>query len=391
MRIRLTPCRLLNFIAAWLLLLSLPANAADLQTETIGTYGYIDWINQTVYAKGLGVTPKDKRKTPQAMALAERAAIVVAQRNLLEVIKGVHIDSHTVVEKKTVTNEWITSSIQGLVQFSKVEYAKALSEDSVEVGVSMPLTGSLGDLLFTLAEDSGERQPREGATADLESRLDRLERRVQVLEEEISGLRKTSLEKERLLFLFQELALAWQAYAAHQPLFINADYATDTEVSTLRKQMLDQEKRLVAFSMLLTDLSRRLDQLETGRETKPVVQPENKASQAPPYTGLVIDARQTGFKPCLKPKLFVRGEALYPGSYVAIEKAVKNGYVRYFNDKVQAQQSERAGSLPYAVFAEGTHEGDRSLSLDPQAYDILKAIVASPTNFLAECRVVIVF
>jgi len=116
-----------------------------------------------------------------------------------------------------------------------------------------------------------------------------------------------------------------------------------------------------------------------------------KAPETPPYTGLVIDARQIGFKPCLKPTIFCRGEQLYPGEYLDLQKAIKNGYVRYYNNKAQAQQSQRAGSLPYVISAKGTFEGDRSLLVGPQAYTILKAIAESPDNFLADCRVVIVF
>jgi len=371
--------------------LSLPVNAAGLQKEEIGTYGYIDWINQTVYAKGLGIAPKNKQNTTQAIALAERAAIVIAQRNLLEVIKGVHIDSHTLVQNKIVTNEGVASSIQGMVKFSQMEYSKALSKDTVEVVVSMPLTGNLGDILFTLTKDYGGGNRGTGAASDLESRLNRLERRLQMLEEEISGLRKITFEKERLMFLFEELAMAWQTYAARNSFIVNADYVSAAELSAIKNQMVDQEKRLAAFTALLTDLSRRLDALESKKQTKPEVQPYRTPVQTPPYTGLVIDARQIGFKPCLKPKMFIQGEQLFPGAYVDFEKAVKNGYVRYFSNKAQAQQSKRAGSLPYVIFAEGTHEGDRSLSLDPDAYDTLKAIIESPTNFLAECRVVIVF
>ena len=385
------PYPILYIFAVSILVLSLPANAANFQKEEIGTYGYIDWINQTVYAKGLGMAPKDKRNTPQAMELAERAAIVVAQRNLLEVIKGVHIDSHTLVENKMVANEWIVSSIQGMVRFSKVEYSKEMSKDTVEVLVSMPLTGNLGDVLFTLTEDSGKQQQGAGTVFDLENRLERLERRIQLLEEEIPGLRKISLEKERLMYLFEELAVAWQAYAARNSFIINADYVSATELSDIRNQMVDQEKRLAAFSALLTDMSRRLDALEAKKQTKPEDQANRTPAKAPPYTGLVIDARQIGFKPCLKPKLFIQGEQLYPGAYVDFEKAVKSGYVRYFNNKVQAQQSQRIGSLPYVIFAEGTYEGDRGLALDPDAYDTLKAIIESPINFLAACRVVIIF
>jgi len=387
----MNPYRILNFVVFSILVLTLPVNAASLQKENIGTYGYIDWLNQTVYATGMGLAPKDKRNSDQAMALAERAAIIVAQRNLLEVIKGVHIDSRTVVEEKLVTDERIVSNIQGVIKFCRVEYSKQLSGDSVEVGVSMPLTGRLGGILFTLTERAGDQRKANGASDDLEGRLNRLERRIQMLEEEISGLKKTSLEKERLMILFQELVAAWQTYAVHKPFFINAGYASDTELSAIRNQMNDQEKRMAAFSVLLTDLSRRLDTLETGKEPEPEVRPDKQPHQAPPYTGLVIDARQIGFKPCLKPNIFSRGEQLYPGAYVDMAKALKSGYVRYFNNKVQAQQSQRVGSLPYVIFAEGTPEGDRSLALDPESYEILKAVIESPSNFLRECRVVIVF
>ena len=155
MKFRMTPLIILTVMVVSTLVLSMPAHAAGNHKEEVGTYGYIDWLNQTVYARGLGLAPKNKRNTPQAVELAERAAIVVAQRNLLEVIKGVHIDSQTLVENKIVANDHVVSEIQGMVRFSKVEYSKELSRDTVEVVVSMPLTGNLGDILVTLTEDSG--------------------------------------------------------------------------------------------------------------------------------------------------------------------------------------------------------------------------------------------
>lgn len=82
---------------------------------------------------------------------------------------------------------------------------------------------------------------------------------------------------------------------------------------------------------------------------------------------------------------------MYPGEYLDLRKAIKSGYVRDYNNKAQAQQSQRAGSLPYVISAKGTVEGDRSLLVGPQAYTILKAIAESPDNFLADCRGIIVF
>ncbi len=125
MQTRLHVRHLLVLIAVSILALSLPCSAAGKSNEKIGDYGYIDWLNQTVYAKGLGVAPKNKRNSDQAEALAYRAAVIVAQRNILEVIKGVHIDSTTIVENKIVTDESVVSTIQGLVRFSNVDYSKS--------------------------------------------------------------------------------------------------------------------------------------------------------------------------------------------------------------------------------------------------------------------------
>jgi len=391
MQTRLHVRHLLVLIAVSILALSLPCSAAGKSNEKIGDYGYIDWLNQTVYAKGLGVAPKNKRNSDQAEALAYRAAVIVAQRNILEVIKGVHIDSTTIVENKIVTDERVISTIQGLVRFSNVDYSKKLAKDTVEVGVSMPLWGKLADILITRLEEPRQPSKATATGANLENRLDDLEWRIRTLEKQISGLKKISAEKERLLYLFQELAKAWQTYAADKPFFINAAYASESELSALRNQMIDQEKRMAAISALLTDLTRRLNTLEAHQEMSPRGPATGKPPETPPYTGLVIDARQIGFKPCLKPKIFCQGEQVYPGEYLDLQKAITGGYVRYYNSKAQAQQSQRAGSLPYVISAKDTFEGDRSLLVEPQAYTILKAIAEIPDNILADCRVVIVF
>jgi hypothetical protein len=59
--------------------------------------GEIDWTNGYTRAKGYGFVDPEKPKG-KANLLAERAAVVDARRNLLEIIKGVHITSETVVE-----------------------------------------------------------------------------------------------------------------------------------------------------------------------------------------------------------------------------------------------------------------------------------------------------
>ena len=51
--------------------------------------GAIDWSGKTVAARGTGVLDPGNSNRDQAWQMAERAATIVAQRNLLEIIKGV--------------------------------------------------------------------------------------------------------------------------------------------------------------------------------------------------------------------------------------------------------------------------------------------------------------
>ena len=134
-----------------------------------------------------------------------------------------------------------------------------------------------------------------------------------------------------------------------------------------------------------------LEYLETTIDKKEAPQPRQPPTAPTPYTGLIVDARHTNFKPCLKPSLFINGEVIYPGDFLDLHKAVKEGYVRYYSDPQQAQQSDRIGSLPFVVEATGTYEGDRGLSLGKNAYQVLKSVRQSPDSFLAQARVVIVF
>ena len=110
-----------------------------------------------------------------------------------------------------------------------------------------------------------------------------------------------------------------------------------------------------------------------------------------PYTGLVVDARETGFRPCLKPEIYAPSELLYPGGAVDPATAVRGGYVRYYRQLGRAQQSARAGALPYTIKARGIYRGQRSLAVDAEAARRLKEIMALPDNFFKKAHVVIVF
>src|SRR5512134_1113744 len=107
--------------------------------------GLINWTTGEVYATGIGAPPAKAANAAQARAMAERAAFVVALRNLLETIKGVRVDSETVVENFMVKSDVIRTRVDGIVKGARAVKTSYMSDGSVEIQVVMPLKGALMD------------------------------------------------------------------------------------------------------------------------------------------------------------------------------------------------------------------------------------------------------
>jgi hypothetical protein len=119
----------------------------DVETS-VGSSGKIDWTTGVITSVGIGAPPAQPANAAQARAMAERAAQVVAYRNLLEAVKGVRIDSTTTVENFMVTSDVVRTQVSGFVQGAMVMDKKYMSDGSVEVTVGMKLTGALADSLL---------------------------------------------------------------------------------------------------------------------------------------------------------------------------------------------------------------------------------------------------
>ncbi|MHB8845089.1 MAG: LPP20 family lipoprotein [Nitrospirota bacterium] len=147
--------RVLFFVLAALMMASsgsivhaqLVGSVSDVETS-VGSSGKIDWTTGVITAVGIGAPPAQPANAAQARAMAERAAQVVAYRNLLEAVKGVRIDSTTTVENFMVTSDVVRTQVSGFVQGAMVMDKKYMSDGSVEVTVGMKLTGALADTLL---------------------------------------------------------------------------------------------------------------------------------------------------------------------------------------------------------------------------------------------------
>ncbi len=144
------------YVVIMLLVFMLAAGAASAQLvgtvkdvmEPVGQTGKVDWSTGVITAVGIGAPPAQPANAAQARAMAERAAQVVALRNLLEAVKGVRVDSTTLVENFMVTSDVIRTEVSGFVQGAMIMDKKYMSDGSVEVTVGMKLTGALADALL---------------------------------------------------------------------------------------------------------------------------------------------------------------------------------------------------------------------------------------------------
>ena len=80
-----------------------PCHAESFSQEQVGEFGFIDWLTQKVYAKGVGFLPANKTSTVQAKAMARRAALVVAQRAIIDNNFLFVVNSDNTVTRKEVT------------------------------------------------------------------------------------------------------------------------------------------------------------------------------------------------------------------------------------------------------------------------------------------------
>lgn len=137
--------------------------------ERAGT-GEINWTNGWITAKGIG-TPPANAGPEQAKALAERAGYIVALRNLLEIVKGVRVDSETVMDNYLGKNEVIRIRVNGFIRGAQIVKTDPRPDGSAAVTVKMPLWGAESIVTALMAEKSvrsyelpGESDSEQGHT-----------------------------------------------------------------------------------------------------------------------------------------------------------------------------------------------------------------------------------
>ena len=116
---------------------------------TVGTGEAAQWDGGTIRVVGLGVAPAGTSGT-QAEALARRAAISDAYRQLAEQVNGVNVDASTTVENLMLANMTVRTHVSALIKGVEIREEKAQRDGSYTVPLELPVYGATSSLASTV-------------------------------------------------------------------------------------------------------------------------------------------------------------------------------------------------------------------------------------------------
>lgn len=122
------------------------------------TNGNVNWTEQYIEAKGEAVIDTARFKNmAQSKAMAGRGAVVVAQRNLLEIIQGVQINSETTVRDFMTESDVIKTKVEGVLRGATVVEGPQEENGLMVVLMRVPLYegNSLASAVYTGSGDAG--------------------------------------------------------------------------------------------------------------------------------------------------------------------------------------------------------------------------------------------
>jgi hypothetical protein len=117
------------------------ASASD-GVDKVGQ-GNINWSAGYVEAVGIGAPPEKLVGKINARPIVLREAKADALHNLLEITKGVQVDSAKTVKDFTAGDNIIDTQINGLVRGAEIVDYQYLPDGRAEVKMRMPLYGNL--------------------------------------------------------------------------------------------------------------------------------------------------------------------------------------------------------------------------------------------------------
>ena len=126
--------------------------------------GSINYSDQTITAVGIGFVPTNAVNAGQARRMALRIAKQDAMRQLIEIVNGVTLTSETTMSGAMV-DDVINTKVRGFIRGARpIGQPKYLSDTSVEMEYSVPMSG-ISDIVLPPVAVPTANQPAEGNAA----------------------------------------------------------------------------------------------------------------------------------------------------------------------------------------------------------------------------------
>jgi hypothetical protein len=103
----------------------------------------IDWATGKIHATGIGMPPQNAANDTVRRAMAQRAALADAQRNMLRTIEQIRLDDQHDV-KTAMREKNFSEKIQGFLKGYSVVSERESTDGKIEVVLELPLTGPTG-------------------------------------------------------------------------------------------------------------------------------------------------------------------------------------------------------------------------------------------------------
>ena len=317
-----------------LALVSSSSIAADAHYEEwTAAGGKINWTTAQVSAEGYGLPPGNVGGKAGPL-LACRAAVVDAQRNLLEATQGVRVTATTVIDNYMLSNDEVKSEVEGIIRNARIISRTPASDGSCKIEMVINLGGKASKTIYQ-----------------------------EVYQE--TGLQS-----------FYRSTLDWLGGAV-----ISKAYADD-----------DVELEQPVWLQEMEKLNRRLSVIEQKlvESRREEAQPAPVADVQP--TGLVVDARGSNFIPSLSPKIRqLRGAVVYPDQGASNERLLERGQLvsLFARDVDFAVQHPVVGNRPLLVKALRTY-GDTRTEIVLASEYAERIIELNDKGFFNEAGVIIV-
>lgn len=167
-----------------LCLVSVLTQAQNNQYIENKTNGQVNWTEQFIEAKGKTFIDTARWNLHgQAEDMAQRGAIVVAQRNLLEIVEVVKITGTTTVKDKVTGGDLIITQVEGVIKGAQQVGEPEITKNYVQVTLRMPIYAQNG--LAPLVHEKEENQQIEDNETPPADPQNMEEKNTDIQEEEI--------------------------------------------------------------------------------------------------------------------------------------------------------------------------------------------------------------